>query len=428
MENTGSGVVDRAIVVVTVCEIDDRVVTETSILVVGLLFGGLLTGQEVGHSTETVTASAVRVTEGVEWKNTIVQAHADELVSCVVGVVAILTWVVLSAMVCDRCWVGTGASNDLSNQTTSKGSQMRENEVTAWVWRSLVEVCCFAEVVKRHGSHDGNDDIVVSKVCVEWTAEREVGGIICQRAVDGAVGDSDVLIRQASNEFLEIANTLSPSGGLTVTVIVVVQNVKSLLKAVPLLLSEQGAEIGLTDVTSLVGTDRLHGIGVIVIQSEARWAISLETLGGVDKVLGQVQLEVEITKLILRIHVVVVARLVSSKSVVLAECLRDDNNVELRTIGEFCELGIGNSLEARTKESEGPIDLTVGHAGLTGGSENRFRSGSAVACGRVIGKLTSGGVVESPSVSVPESDTSIKLGTGTNAGEKTLTVHNVPKD
>lgn len=78
------------------------------------------------------------------------------------------------------------------------------------------------EVVQGHGGQGGDDDVVVGEVCIEGAAEREVGGVVVEGGVDGAVGDGDVFVLETGEEFLHVADALGAAGGVAVGVIVVV--------------------------------------------------------------------------------------------------------------------------------------------------------------------------------------------------------------
>lgn len=62
------------------------------------------------------------------------------------------------------------------------------------VGRELGKTWRVAEVVEGHGRQDADDDVVVAEVCVEGAVEGEVARVIGYAAVDGAVGDGDVLV------------------------------------------------------------------------------------------------------------------------------------------------------------------------------------------------------------------------------------------
>ena len=64
------------------------------------------------------------------------------------------------------------------------------------------EVWMLVPVVDTHCRQNGDDDIVVGKVCVEGTAQWEVGCVVCDGTVDAAVAFEYVLIVQAGKEFL----------------------------------------------------------------------------------------------------------------------------------------------------------------------------------------------------------------------------------
>jgi len=108
-------------------------------------------------------------------------------VGSVGGVVAILSGVVLSAVVGDSVRSSAAATNDLGDETSSEWGQVGEDEVAVWVWWNLVQLWRLTEVVERHGSHDRDDNVIVGKVGVERTTEREIGGVVVKGAVDGGV-------------------------------------------------------------------------------------------------------------------------------------------------------------------------------------------------------------------------------------------------
>lgn len=76
------------------------------------------------------------------------------------------------------------------------------------------------EVVDAHCCQDGDDDVVVGEVGVEGSVEREVLGVVGEGAVDAAVACGDVLVGQAGEEFLEVAETLRATSGVAITVVV----------------------------------------------------------------------------------------------------------------------------------------------------------------------------------------------------------------
>jgi hypothetical protein len=115
--------------------------------------------------------------------------------------------------------------------------------VTIRVGRELSEARRVTEVVQRHGCEDTNDNIVVAEVGVKGAVQREVGRVIGDTAVDGAVGDGDVLVCQASEEFLDIADALSSAGRVTISVVVVIGHIKGVLKAGPFICGEEVTEV-----------------------------------------------------------------------------------------------------------------------------------------------------------------------------------------
>jgi hypothetical protein len=75
-------------------------------------------------------------------------------------------------------------------------------------------------VVDTHCCQDGDDDIIVGKVCVEGTAKWKVGCVVCNGAVDAAIAVKYVLIVEAGEKFLEVAQSLSTTSRVAVAIVV----------------------------------------------------------------------------------------------------------------------------------------------------------------------------------------------------------------
>jgi hypothetical protein len=64
----------------------------------------------------------------------------------------------------------------------------------------------------------------VGEVGVEGAAEGELGGVVVEGGVDGGVGGGDVLVLEAGEEFLQVADALGAAGGVAEGVVVIVWN------------------------------------------------------------------------------------------------------------------------------------------------------------------------------------------------------------
>lgn len=244
LQDTSLTKANSAIVVKSVGGVCNSPVTETSIVVVTQCVRSILAGDEFVQSTHTISSAlAGTSSQSVQRQDTIVETHADEFVSCVGGTVAILLGVVLDALFADSSRVGVGAANNFSGKVAAERSHLGENEVTVRVGRELSEARRVAEVIQRHGCEDTNDNIVVAEVGVKGAVQREVGRVIGDTAVDGAVGDGDVLVCQASEEFLDVADTLGSTCWVTISVVVIIGHIKGVLKAGPFICGEEVTEV-----------------------------------------------------------------------------------------------------------------------------------------------------------------------------------------
>lgn len=244
LQDTSLTKVNSAIVVKSIGGVCNSPVTETSIVVVTQCVRSILAGDKLVQSTHTISAAlAGTSSQSVQRQDTIVEAHADEFVSCVGGTVAVLLGVILDALFADGSGVGARAANDFSGEVAAERSHLGENEVTVRVRGELSKAGRVAEVIQRHGCEDTNDDIVVAEVGVKGTIQREVGRVIGDAAVDGAVGDGDVLVCQASEKFLDIADALSSAGRVAISVVIVVRHIKGIFKTGPFICGEEVTEV-----------------------------------------------------------------------------------------------------------------------------------------------------------------------------------------
>ena len=62
----------------------------------------------------------------------------------------------------------------------------------------------------------------MSEVCIEGPAEREVGGVVVDGVVDGRVRGGEVLVLEAREEFLQVANTLGAASRVAEGVVIIV--------------------------------------------------------------------------------------------------------------------------------------------------------------------------------------------------------------
>lgn len=252
LQDSSLAAVNSTIVIIAIGGVDNGPIAETSIVVVAQCVRVVLAGNKLIQSTHTIDASlASASSQSVQRQDTVVQTHANELVGCVGWVVAILSGVVLNTLLVHSSRVGVGAANDFSNKVTTERCHLGQVEVAVRVRRVLGQTGSLAEVVQRHGSHDTDDDIIVSKVGIEGTIEREVLGVVGDSAVHRAVGHSDVLVCKTGEELLQVANTLGSTSWVAIAVIIVISNVEGLLKTVPLVCGEEVTEVRHSEEASL---------------------------------------------------------------------------------------------------------------------------------------------------------------------------------
>lgn len=197
--HTRRRLVNPTIIIVSIQRLDKCVVREARVVVVGQLLSIRLASNEIVQAAQSIrTAFAFTAANSVEGYDAIVQAHANEFVRGVRLVVAILLGVVIHSAIVNCSWVWLGAADDFCDEFGAKGSDSGHTPVSLGVGRELREVGVFVVVVDAHCCQDRDDDIVVGKIRVEWTAQWEVCCVVCDRAVDAAVAFKYVLVVQAS--------------------------------------------------------------------------------------------------------------------------------------------------------------------------------------------------------------------------------------
>jgi len=289
--------------------------------------------------------------------------------------------------------------------------------VAVWVRWVLLEVGVLAEVVYGHGGEHGDDDVVVGEVGVERASEGEVGGVVGEGAVDGAVGARDVLVGQASEQLLLVAQSLSAAGRATKGIVIVVFNVEGLLESLPLTQGEKIAEVRHANIAVLVRADRLHGVRVVVVELKTSWSVLVHSSCGGTNVLRHVLEEQVKVAQVRALQVIFEAAVVRCKRVVLSTTFRNDDNIEQRAIDKAVETWRWSLVEGRTEEAQSPTDLGVLNARLTGCPQHRLGTSSRILVGCVVLELTWSGVEQGPTVAVPEGDTSCELGRSSEASQ-----------
>lgn len=339
---------------------------------------------------------------------------------CVCGIVAVLLRVVRCAVIVYGSGIRGGAADDFGDETAAERCEVRELEVAVRIWRVLLEVGVFAEVLDGHGGEGGDDDVVVGEVCVKGAVQREGGGVGGQGTVDGGVGRGNVLAREAGEEFLLISDALSATGGVAKGVVVVVFDIQCLLETGPFIRCEEVAEIGGANVGCFVGADGLQGVGVVYGQVETCWSVCAETGGGIGKVDGHVaEVEVVIAFAADRVFIVFEAGNVGCKCVVSCSVFGDDDHVEQGAVGEGGQLWVGHREETRPEETQRPVDLGVFDSRLAGRAKDWFRTSSAIGEGGVVLQLGDRGIVQSASIAIPERHTGEELGIRADPREQT---------
>jgi hypothetical protein len=201
--NSRSLLINPAIVIVPVQRLDQRVISEASVIVVRQLLSISLTSYKVIQLAQPVGAAfAFAAADRVQRHDAVVQPHADEFVRRFRFLIAVLRRVVGNSFVVDGSWIRIDAADDFSDELRAEGRDSRHAPVSLWVRREGGQAGVFAEVVDAHSRQHGDDDVVVGEVCVEGAVEGEVLGVVGEGAVDAAVAGSDVLVGQAGAKFL----------------------------------------------------------------------------------------------------------------------------------------------------------------------------------------------------------------------------------
>ena len=191
----------------------------------------------------------------------------------------------------------------------------------------------------------------MGEVSVEGAAEGKLSGVVCDGAIDRAVTAGNVLVREACEKLLLVAKALGAAGGRAEAVIVVVFDVEGLLEATPFILGEEVAEVRLTEVASFVCADGLHGVGVVVCESETFGRELVHAFRGVTDVEWDILEEkIKVTQ-IRALQVVFEAAVIRCQGVVLCTAFRDDDDVEEGVVGECTKLRVWRLLKGRAKEA-----------------------------------------------------------------------------
>ena len=294
---------------------------------------------------------------------------------------------------CDDGFGGRRSATDhFGNKAGGEWSQIRKNEVAHWVWWVLCGGEGLVEVVHGEGSEDGDDNIVVGEIGVDFLAKREVGGGGVIGAIDGSVGCCDVLVLKASKEFLHVANALGSASRVAEGVIIVIFHVESGFKTLPLSFGEEGTEVGGVEVIGLISADRLHCVclymlALVCIDCDSTYVVGSEGKSfrsvllhsgcGILQVFLVVSNEIVISQVFFRVQAIIRARVVASQSVVLGPTFRYNHPVEV--CHGTHQSWIWHCLEGRAKETESPIDTRVPDSRLTGGPQRQLWSHSTIS-------------------------------------------------
>lgn len=213
--------INPTIIIIPIQRLDQSVIGEAREIIVGQLLRIRLAGDKILQTAQPIRPSdTFSTTNCVERHDTIVQTHADELVGCVCRIVAVLRWVVLSPMLVDGDRVLISAADDFCDEFCAERSDFGHSPVSLGVGWVVRQAWRLVKVVDAHSCQDGDDDVVVGEVGVEGSVEREVLGVVGERAIDAAVACGDVLVCQAGEEFLEVAETLRAACGIAIAVVV----------------------------------------------------------------------------------------------------------------------------------------------------------------------------------------------------------------
>jgi hypothetical protein len=106
LQPLSGGIRDRSIIVLTMVGILDGVISKAGEVVIRQGVSLRLALQEAGHGAHPICSLTASSTTNVrERQDAIVYTHAEELVRCICGVVAILCWVVLRAVLGNGSWI-----------------------------------------------------------------------------------------------------------------------------------------------------------------------------------------------------------------------------------------------------------------------------------------------------------------------------------
>jgi len=94
--------------------------------------------------------------------------------------------------------------------------------MSIWVGRELSQAWWITEVIHRQCSQDGDDDIVMGEIGVEWLICWESQDVVVNGVIDWSVGASDQSVIQSCEKFLHPAYALGTTSRIAIGVIVVV--------------------------------------------------------------------------------------------------------------------------------------------------------------------------------------------------------------
>lgn len=213
--------IDPTIIIIPIQRLDQSVIGKARKIIIGQLLRIRLASDEILQTAQPIRPpDTLSATNSIERHDTVVQTHADELVRCVCGIVTVLRWVVVRPMLTNGDRVLISAADDFCDELCAERSDLRHSPVSLGVGWVVRQAWRFVEVVDAHCCQDGDDDVVVGEVGVEGSVEREVLGVVGEGAVDAAVARGDVLVGQAGEEFLEVAETLRAACGIAVAIVV----------------------------------------------------------------------------------------------------------------------------------------------------------------------------------------------------------------